>query len=98
MDMLELKTDEKEFYIVKDGDDLRDICKAANVSFTALCVKNNLQPKAPLVAGMVLLLPPSGNLYTVCEGDDILTLCGSRERFIELNGSDTFYVGQEIRI
>ena len=96
--MLQLKVLLKEFYVVKEGDTLQSICSAANVSPTALMKKNNLSWNTPLFSGMLLFLPPNGNLYTVQPGDTVELLCGSKERFEELNGIADIYPGKKVRI
>ena len=96
--MLQLKVLLKEFYVVKEGDTLQSICSAANVSPTALMKKNNLSWNTPLFSGMLLFLPPNGNLYTVQPGDTVELLCGSKERFEELNGTADIYPGKKVRI
>lgn len=87
-----------EYYTVKEGDTLQSICSAANVSPLALCACNRLSSEKELIVGMVILLPTSGNLYTVQPGDSVENLCGSKERFKELNGTDVFYPGMKVRI
>lgn len=93
--MLQLKPLTLSYYVVKEGDTIGRISLSANVSPVALKKLNGIDR---LYGGEILLLPPSGNLYTVQPGDDVLTLCGSRERFEALNGTDVFYPGMKIRI
>ena len=84
--------------MVKEGDTLQSVCRAANVSSIALCKKNGLTSEKELATGMLIRLPPCGNLYTVQPGDSVENLCGSRRRFIELNGTDVLYPGMKVRI
>lgn len=93
--MLKLKTQVGKYYLVKRGDSVESISRAANVSPLALQKRNGLEI---LREGMILILPPQGNLYTVQPGDDIITLCGSKERFEELNGTNVIYPGMKVRI
>lgn len=96
--MLKLKVLCKEYYQVKEGDTLESICRAFNVSAIALCKKNGISSEKDLLKGMLIFLPPSGNLYTVQSGDSIENLCGSKERYIALNGTSVFYPGMKVRI
>ncbi len=96
--MQKLQVLSTDVIVVGTGDTEEDICRAANVSPVALRKCNRLSSSAPLYAGMLLVLPPSGNLYTVQPGDDMITLCGSKERFEALNGTLDFYPGRKIRI
>ena len=87
-----------DVYVVREGDDIERVARAANVSPLALCKCNALPSFSAMCPGMLLVLPPSGNLYTVQPGDDMVTLCGSKERFIAPNGAAGFYPGQKVRI
>jgi hypothetical protein len=91
--MLELKADVGEYYLVKKGDSAESIARAANVSALALVKKNG-----EIEEGRIVELPPQGNLYTVQPNDDVISLCGSKERFEELNGTDVLYPGMVVRI
>lgn len=86
------------FYLVKEGDTLQSIAKGAEVSPTALCKLNGIPMKNGLKIGMILAIPPSGDRYTVQIGDSVTNLCGSEERFEELNCETSIYPGKEIRI
>jgi hypothetical protein len=91
--MLELKADVGKYYLVKKGDSAESIARAANVSALALVKKNG-----EIAEGRIVELPPQGNLYTVQPNDDVISLCGSKERFEELNGTDVLYPGMVVRI
>jgi murein DD-endopeptidase MepM/ murein hydrolase activator NlpD len=91
--MLELKADVGKYYLVKKGDSAESIARAANVSALALVKKNG-----EIEEGRIVELPPQGNLYTVQPNDDVISLCGSKERFEELNGTDVLYPGMVVRI
>ena len=93
--MLTLKSERVKYYLIKDGETFESIARAANVSETALRKKNG---GGEALKGRLLLLPPCGNLYTVKAGDDVVTLCGCRERVEELNGTDVLCPGMKIRI
>lgn len=96
--MIKLKAEVSDFYLMKEGDNLKSVARAANVSERALAQKNGLAEGEEPAAGSVLFLPPSGNLYTVRTGDDPVTLCGSLERFESLNGTGEFFPGMKVRI
>lgn len=94
--MLQLKMKERTYYVAQEGDTIGRIALEANVSPVALKKRNGIEGE--LCGGELLVLPPSGNLYTVCPGDDPVTLCGSVERFVALNGTDILYPGMKVRI
>lgn len=96
--MQQLQVLSTDVVVVGKGCTAADICRAANVSLVAFSKCNFLSASDPLYSGMLLVLPPSGNLYTVQPGDDVITLCGSRERFLRLNGTPDFYPGRKVRI
>lgn len=93
---MQLKPLVRSYYVVKEGDTVGRIALAANVSPIALKKLNGIDDR--LYVGELLFLPPSGNLYTVQPGDDPVTLCGSVERFVALNGVDVLYPGMKVRI
>ena len=95
---MKLHTLRRDFYLTKKGDSLQSVCAAANVSERAVVKKNGLKSGEPLEEGIILLLPPAGNLYTVQAGDDVITLCGSKERFEELNGKTDLFPGEKVRM
>lgn len=95
---MKLKADRRDFYLVKEGDTLQSICEAAEVSPVALCKLNGIPIKNGIKIGMILGMPPYGNRYTVQTGDDIVTLCGSLERFEQLNGTKVIFPSMKIRI
>ncbi len=96
--MLKLRVLSTDVCVAREGDDVESICRAANVSPVAFCRLNGLTSFSDLRAGMLLALPPAGNLYTVRPGDSAVSLCGSRERFEALNGTSVFYPGMKVRI
>lgn len=91
---MRLKKEIGEYYIVREGDDVSSVCRAADVSERAFVKKNGTE----LCEGQLVFLPPRGNLYTVRAGDSAEKLCGSRERFEELNGTGEIYIGRKVRI
>lgn len=91
---MRLKKEIEEFYIVCKGDTISSVCLAADVSELAFVKKNGKEVEE----GELVFLPPRGDLYTVQAGDSVEKLCGSRERFLELNGTDEPYIGMQARI
>lgn len=96
--MLKLRVLLREYYVVKENDDIESVCRAANVSPVALCKLNGINGKEALLAGTILRLPPNGNLYTVQPGDSRENLCGTKTRYEELNGTSVFFPGMKVRI
>ena len=96
--MLKLQVLLREYYVVKNGDTVESICRAANISPVALFKCNGFSSEKELCTGIILKLPPGGNLYTVQPGDSMETICGSKARFEQLNGTDVFYPGMKVRI
>ncbi len=89
-----LKLDDKEWYVVKDGQTLSDIARAFCVSERILAKENGLCE--PPRAGRVLHIPDArGNAYTVREGDSRALLCGSAENFERKNG-ENLYLGMRV--
>lgn len=96
--MIKLQVFIGEYYTVKAGDRAESIARAANVSPLALRKENGLDGAEQPKEGVILRLPPGGNPYTVQPGDDIVTLCGSEERFERLNGTKMIFPGMKVRI
>lgn len=96
--MIKLQALVRDFYTVKEGDSAESIARAANVSPLALKKLNGIGEEEEVREGVILQLPPSGNLYTVQPGDDAVTLCGSVERFESLNGTRNIFPGMKARI
>ena len=90
-----LKTEKVKYYIVKDGQTVREIAEYFSVS-PYLLAKNNGLEKEP-TQGRVLQIPAErGNLYIVKEGDTKTLLCGSAENYKKKNGTDIFYIGMRV--
>ena len=86
-----------KFYRVKQGQTLEEIAAAFSVS-PWLVIKENGLTEQPF-AGQLLHIPfSSGNGYTVQAGDTKALLCGSREKYLQKNGTDVFYIGMRVRI
>ena len=83
-----------KFYRVKRGQTLFQIASVFGVSPARLAAENDM--KGEPGGGEVLKLPPRGNVYTVQGGESKTLLCGSPERFLELNGTAAFYPGQKV--
>ena len=83
-----------DFYRVKRGQTLSQVAQAFGVSPVRLAGENNITGE--LCGGEVLKLPPRGNVYTVQGGESKSLLCGSPEKFLQLNGTAAFYPGQKV--
>lgn len=83
-------------YRVKRGQTLAEIAETFRVPLRLLAAYNRLEKEAE--EGAVLLLPPSGDLYTVRGGENKTLLCGSPARFVEKNGTECLYPGQQISL
>ncbi|MBQ9113686.1 MAG: LysM peptidoglycan-binding domain-containing protein [Clostridia bacterium] len=87
-----LKTLQRRYYQVKEGQTLEEIADYFSVSPRLLAHENGL--KEPPSVGRILWIPmESGNAYTVGEGDTPALLCGSEESFVKKNGASIFYLG-----
>jgi LysM repeat protein len=92
-----LKMENITYYKVKTGQTLGMLAKAFCVSEGRLVELNHLTEE--LFAGQILKIPTErGNSYVVQEGDTKELLCGSKERFCALNGTDHFYIGMRVII
>ena len=83
-----------KFYRVKRGQTLLMIASAFQVSPALLATENAIAGEVE--GGEILKLPARGNIYTVQGGESKTLLCGSPQRFFELNGTAAFYPGQKI--
>ena len=81
-------------YRVKKGQTLSQIAAVFCVSPALLARENALTGE--LRGGEVLKIPPRGNQYTVQGGESKTLLCGSPQRFYDLNGTSAFYPHQKI--
>ncbi|MBQ3019453.1 MAG: LysM peptidoglycan-binding domain-containing protein [Clostridia bacterium] len=87
-----LKTLQRRYYQVKDGQTLEEIAEYFSVSPRVLARENGLDSPPPV--GKILSIPTErGDAYTVKEGDTPSLLCGSEESFIKKNGARIFYLG-----
>lgn len=85
----------RDWYLVKEGQTLAEIAKAFCVA-THLLVKENGLTEAPR-RGRVLRIPKErGNAYTAREGDTKTLLCGSEKAYKEKNGTDILYLGMRV--
>ncbi len=92
-----LKTENLQFYKVKEGQSLERIAAYFSISPYLLAKENGLT--TPVFEGQILRIPQNrGNEYTVREGDRKELLCGSVENYERLNGTSVFYIGMRIRI
>ncbi len=92
-----LKTENRKYYIVKEGQTLEKIAEYFSVSEYLLAKCNHLK-SAPR-AGEVLRIPSEkGNSYVVQAGDTKELLCASAENYEKKNGTDVFYIGMRVRI
>ena len=89
-----LKNAKPKIYKVKAGQTLSSLARAIGVTEYLLAAENGL--KEELFEGQILILPQSGNLYTVQAGDTKTLLCGGEERYEARNGVDIFYPGMKI--
>ncbi len=77
------------------GQSLQEIAAYYSVSPYLLAVENRLT-EAPKAGGILKIPARRGNAYVVREGDTKALLCGSEERYEELNGTSVFYVGMTV--
>jgi LysM repeat protein len=90
-----LKTAQRQFYQVKQGQSLVQIADFFSVSAFLIAQVNHLT--APPFVGQILRIPQEqGNAYVVCEGDTKALLCGDEETFLKKNGTDVFYIGMRV--
>ena len=84
-------------YKVKKGQTLRDVAQAFSVAEGNLVQINALTQE--LYPGQLLKIPfQRGHAYVVQEGDTPILLCGSKERFYEMNGVEECYIGMRVII
>lgn len=85
-----LKTEQKEYYQVKQGQTLKEIARYFCVS-EFLLVKENGLLKEPC-AGEILKIPQErGNAYFAQEWEEKKLLCGSEENYEKRNGTTCLY-------
>ena len=90
-----LKTVQRQYYKVKEGQTLREVADYFCVAERLLVKENSLMGE--LFAGQILKIPAQkGNMYTVREGDTKELLCGSAKAFEEKNGTTDFYIGMKV--
>lgn len=92
-----LKTERLTRYRVKKGDRLNTIAEEFFLP-PALIVKINSLESDPEVGEVIILPPADHNLYTVRGGDTKEKLCGSKEKYEDLNGTSAFFVGMKVFI
>ena len=91
--MLQLEV--PQYYIVREGQTVKDISNAFCVAERALVKENALSQEVQ--KGQILRIPNErGNLYTVREGDTKSLLCSSEEEYERRNGTKIFYLGMRI--
>lgn len=92
-----LKILKNDWYRVKKGDTLLSVAREFGLPECLLASLNSLTEEVR--AGQILLLPERRyHLYTVRGGDSKKKLCGSGEKYGEINGTDYFFVGMKIFI
>jgi len=92
-----LKTERSTFYRVKKGDDINKIAETFSVPPFLLAKINCLMDE--VAVGQIITIPSAeGNLYTVRAGDTKEKLCGSKQKYEELNGTSAFFIGMKIFI
>lgn len=92
-----LKIDRLTRYRVKKGDSLNSIADCYFLPPALIAKVNSLEREVK--EGEIIILPPADhNLYTVRGGDTKEKLCGSKEKFEELNGTSDFFVGMKVFI
>lgn len=92
-----LKTDRLTGYRVKKGDNLTSIAECFSLPPALIAKVNFLEREVE--EGEVIFLPPADyNLYTVRGGDSKEKLCGSKEKYEELNGTSDFFIGMRVFI
>lgn len=85
----------RKFYRVKRGQTLADVASAFGLPARVLAARNSLQ--AEICEGQILEIPRERrDLYVVRGGESKTLLCGSPERFEELNGTRCIYPGQTV--
>ena len=90
-----LKTEQVKYYRVKEGQGVREIAEYFSVSPYLLARCNGLYEEPS--AGVILEIPTQrGNFYTVQAGDTKTLLCGSEERYNEINRTTFCYPGLKI--
>ncbi len=94
---MELSLKRGKFHTVRRGQTLCGIARAYRTSPYLLARLNGLSGE--VTEGQVLCLPQAErNLYRVRGGESKSKLCGSPERYFELNGTHVFYLGQVVCI
>jgi hypothetical protein len=84
------------WYKVKQGQTIRSIADECGVTAFAIVEKNCLVEE--LYEGQLIRLPEPENLYTVQVGDTKQRLCGGKQEYRILNGTDVFYPAMRVRI
>lgn len=88
-----LKLSDDEYYRVKKGDSAAEIAIEHGCPLGLLCRINAL--KGEVEAGDIIIIP-RGILHTVEAGDGKKKLCGSEEKYREMNGTDCFFIGMKV--
>lgn len=92
-----LKTDRLTRYRVKKGDSLNSIAEEFFLPPSLIARVNGMEGEPR--GGEVIVLPPADhNLYTVRAGDTREKLCGSKEKYEDMNGTSAFFIGMRIFI
>ena len=80
---------------MRRGQTVRSIAEAFSVAERLLIQENALTQEVR--EGQVLQIPKNvGNVYTAQPGESSTLLCGSKERYIEQNGTDILYPGMRV--
>ncbi len=85
-----------DYYRVKKGDTLLGICREFKIPECVFVRDNGIDGE--LFEGRLVYMNRSGNYYTVKGGDSKISLCGSEERYFELNGTHVFFIGMKIYV
>lgn len=86
--MLKLKI--PKYYVVKEGQTLKEISRVFGVAVGVLIRENRLSGE--VFAGQALRIPEErGNMYVAQVGDTKTLLCGSEQRYFQRNGTHILY-------
>lgn len=92
-------------YIVREGDNLSSIAKMHGVSTNTIIWANNLTTVNIKVGQSLVILPVSGTIHTVVNGDTLKTIAkkykGDADEIAQFNGlkaSDSLTIGEDIII
>ncbi|MDQ8934395.1 LysM peptidoglycan-binding domain-containing protein [Acinetobacter rudis] len=100
-----VSTKNTEKYTVKPGDSLTNLANKSGVSVQALAELNNMNPRANLLRGQMILLPKTTTQYKVKSGDSLIRLAGKygleTQALADMNGIEAntnLRIGQVITV